>query len=414
MTGQDKFHENKKTAARALMAIIACGSICAWAMPWTAHAATLSASSAVQATYEGDTMTVAYTIDTNADGGQSPVNVVDASIGYDAALLSVDGVHTGGSAFVFWPTPAVVVSPGVIHAIGAIPVGIRGNAVPFLSVTYRARSAGQASTGIIGGTAYVADGTGAASALSGSGLAFAVLPAQSKRDAISSSTNPDQSRWYQGRTVRIDFPVKDGESYSYSFSSNEDIVPGQEAHQTAGSVRYDNVPDGTYYFRLASKVPGGMWQESGVFVVHIDGTVPQFSAAAVQDVSDAGVHGLLSFAAIDKASGIARYRARAGYFGWPHDAQPASVISRPIVGSIVYLTAIDAAGNTTTVAVPYRAYMPLWLLILMLAIALAALLFASRVRYNKNVIRFQKTCRSYAMHFFKKQPRASRSSRSSR
>lgn len=325
-----------------------------FALPTATHAAVLYSQSVQQSVAVGEIVTINQVLDTQ---GQA-INVIDSVISYDPALFEYAGSDTGTSVLLFWPTTPTIETPGRIHFVGALPAGIAGDTLPIITMRFRARAIGQGAVIATNTLLLAADGAGTSVIPSVQGVTVPIVSTQETQYRITSRTHPEQSLWYKDSTAVLQFPVVKGESYSYSFSRNVEIVPDQIPETTDGTVRYQNMPDGTYYFRLAVKSGAGQWQEAGMYQVHIDRTVPQFLAATVEQSYDEQENNVLSVAALDKSSGVASYKARSGWFGFYRTVTPPSIAKRPLVGSFVTVKVTDVAGNKKTITVPYRAHIP--------------------------------------------------------
>lgn len=328
-----------------------------------AHASTLSFTTAAQTLYVGDTTTVDWFVNTQGDS----INVIDARIAYDPQTLEVISFSTGTSAATVWAQDPVVEKPGIIHFVAGLPAGVQGDHIGIVTVTFRARKQGNSYFSTMDSSkVFLNDGFGTSRDIHTSGASFSILPSESKPNSISSPTHPYEDTWYHNKNVVFHFTPKDKEVYSYSFSTNSDIIPDGIAEATTDTVRYNNVADGVYYFKLASSIDGHAWQEAGVYRVQIDTTAPTFLSSVIDtnpDLFDGAP--FVSFNAIDKTSGVDTYQVRSGWFGWYHNATSPYEFSRPLIGDSVTIKVRDHAGNTETVSVVYPALIPLWLFILL-------------------------------------------------
>lgn len=311
-------------------------------------------SMASQSVYQGDTFSVDWFLDTE---GKS-INVVDANIQYSLDTLQVVENSTGNSGIILWVSePTVDTRAGTISFSGGIPGGISGNHIPILRTTFRAKTMGNATISPTNLT-YVLENNGSGSKLEIKTvpLSFAILSPKSKLYNITSSTHPDQGKWYTNNDVLISVDAKSGELYKYSFDTNPNMIPNTKEVPIDGPLEYKNLDDGIYYFKLALSV-GDKLEEAGSYRVQIDKASPVFLSTTVdKNYSISNGEPFLSFVASDKMSGITDYKVKIGWFGFYKNAQSPYKLSRPIFGNSVKVKAIDKAGNSITQSVYYRGY----------------------------------------------------------
>ncbi len=341
----------------------------------SSFAATLRAISAQETIVAGDTFLIEWLLDTE---GQM-INVIDGAITYSPQTLDVVSVSTANSAATLWTATPHVTSPGVIGFTGGIPAGINSSQVALIRTTFRAKASGDAAVSVASGSkAYLSDGAGSPIALSATPVVFSIFSASKSGYTVSSPTHPDQHVWYKDHRVVITFSTKPGEEYSYSMSTNPELIPDQTADTAGAAVVYDDLPDGIYYFKLASRVGGGMWQETKVFQVQIDATAPTIlSADSNRSPEIYGNAPFASFSASDKISGIKNYAIKIGWLDWYRTATSPEKLRRPLIGN-TYLKVTDNAGNATIVKLDFNSVLPTGLGYFAILIALVALFFVIR------------------------------------
>ncbi len=339
------------------------------------QAATLTALSAQETVVKGDTVVVEWFLDTE---GQM-VNVIDASITYSPQTLEVVSLSTANSAATLWTMQPSITGPGVISFMAGIPAGVSGTRVPILRATVRAISVGDAAFSIQNNAqALLSDGVGTKVPLLSTPVVFAVQNASISRNSITSPTHPDQEKWHHDRRVVITFSTKPGEQYSYSMSTNPEVIPDQVADDAGAAVIYDALPDGVYYFKLASRVGAGVWQESGVFRVQLDDTAPTVLSNTVSTSADLYANApFASFTATDKISGVISYKIKSGWFDWYRDASNPEKLRRPLVGD-TFLKVRDVAGNVTVVKIDFNSILPPWAGYFGILVVLVVLFFVIR------------------------------------
>ncbi|MEK9180896.1 MAG: hypothetical protein AAB871_01540, partial [Patescibacteria group bacterium] len=216
--------------------------------------------------------------------------------------------------------------------------------------------------------------------LSFQALNFLIMPDEAKPVAMSSSSHPDQKSWSQERKVEIKVEPNPGEIYSYSFSSNLDMLPDETADAVDKTLVFDNLPDGIYYFKLLSKAGDRSWQEAGVFQAQIDATPPEpFSVDIIRQPEILDGEPVLSFSAVDKMSGILDYKVKTGWGKFESASSPFS-LKKNWFAEKIEVRAYDHAGNARAVEISYPAYVPTWAI--WIAIGLLLILLGSAIYYK--------------------------------
>lgn len=338
---------------------VAVGTVLSTVFVATVSAVTFSAAVAQQQVYEGDSFVVEWFVDTE----QETFNVLDAVVSYSTETLAVVDLSTASSAVVLWVQEPRVSSVGSIAFTGGVPAGVIGSRVPLMRTVFRATSSGTAAITLsTPAQALLSDGYATVTPITMKPFIFEVLPKQSVSHSIRSATHPVEDMWYKNNQVEITFDARAGEDYSYSFSTNPELIPDAKPDTHGDTIVYDAMPDGVYYFTLASRAGEGTWQEARVFRVQIDTTAPEFiDAQVVYDTDIFSGAAFATFVAVDKTSGIDEYKIKSGWFGMYTTAVAPYKLKRPIIGDTTYIRAIDTAGNSETATVYLRGYISPWI-----------------------------------------------------
>ena len=324
-------------------------------LPQAASAATLYAGSAYQSVYEGQT----FVIDWYLDSQKENLNTVSLDLHFTPETLEVVQVEPGQSLLSLWVKPPEFSNTdGQIHLAGGVPGGFISDRAPLFRTVFRGLSSGPAQITMDSSSAVLLnDGQGSQAPLQFQVLNFAVAPKGSEPIVVRSATHPDQNAWYRENRVVLQFAPKNGEEYSYSFSSNLEITPPDQKMAVPAEITYESLPDGIYYFKLNSKIGNSRWQEAAVYRVQIDATPPErFLPLIAADPSTFGGKPFLSFSTVDKTSGMSHYKIRIGLFEKFHETRSPVELFRPVVGDEIMVQAIDAAGNVRTVTIKYPGY----------------------------------------------------------
>jgi hypothetical protein len=267
---------------------------------------------------------------------------------------------------------------GSVELVGGVPNGANGNKIPIFRTVFLAKSAGSAFINLNPASVVLLnDGQGSSELLKFKNESFNVYPKSFIPMQITSPSHPDPNAWYKNHDVVIKFNLKSGEDYSYSFSSNIEIIPDNQEQDVPTEIKYPNMPDGIYYFKLNSKVGSSNWKEAGVFRIQIDSTPPEaFQPVIGSDPAIFNGSSFVSFSTVDKLSGISHYKVKIGLFGRSLETQSPYKLSKPLIGDSVKVTAFDQAGNGQDAYMSYPGYVPVRVFEgLLILIGLIAIIF---------------------------------------
>jgi hypothetical protein len=334
-----------------------------------AHAAILFSQAANQDTYEGQTFVVDWYLDTE----NQSVNVLDLGLKFSPQTLEVVETSAGNSLLNLWvKNPVADNQNGTIKLTGGITSGIKDSKVPIFHTVFRAKTAGAAFINLDPASQILLnDGRGTTTQLKFKNETFNIYPKDFIPVKISSTTHPDSNSWYTNHDVSINFETKQEYQYSYSFSSNIELVPDNQPMAVPAEISYPNRPDGIYYFKLNSKKGTDNWTEAGVYRVQIDSTPPEeFAPEIGTDSSMFDAKQFVSFSTVDKTSGISHYKVKFGVLQTKDFASSPYVLPKFVIGKTIEVIAYDNAGNTRLEKINYENGIPLWEFILELLILL--------------------------------------------
>lgn len=355
MTGPAK--TQKAVAAYAVLSAVF------FALVPSASAATLIGVSSVSAIQEGETVPIEWYLDTEGE----TVNAVELGLTFSSETLSLTA-EPGRSLIPLWVrSPSVHRELGIVTLVGGAPGGLTG-VVPLFRTNVRGMTEGLAVFSLTDDSrVYLHDGAGTPRTVTLPQFQLAVVEA--RQPSITSKTHSDQNAWYRTTEAKFAFPYNAGKKYSYTFTSDFNRFPGNEPQETTGAVSYENLPDGVHYFRLAEISSDTEVQDKGVYRIQIDTTPPESFVPLVATSTDLwGGKPFLSFASIDKTSGVRSYEVKKGHLGFSKAASSPHPLSRPLVGDSIRIRAYDAAGNYTDAVVSYPGYIsaPLFYALLVL------------------------------------------------
>lgn len=133
-----------------------------------------------------------FTVKLKLDSVGQAINVAQATINFPSDLLEVKSISKAGSIFILWPQePSYSNSSGVINFSGGLPSpGFTGTGT-VLSVSFRAKKAGEARLSISGGVILAADGRGTNILSHTSGTIYEIAPKTKNILPGSASDVPD-------------------------------------------------------------------------------------------------------------------------------------------------------------------------------------------------------------------------------
>lgn len=320
----------------------------------------------------GNTFSVAVRV--NTDG--VPINAVQGTLVFSPDKLSVIGISKSGSIFSLWTTePTYSNSSGTVSFGGGLPnPGFTGASGKIITITFRARISGTGSVNWSSGAVLANDGKGTNILISMGGGTYALGPTSvaplppsvssgtpAKPD-ISSSTHPDESKWYSNSTVKFSWSLsRDVTGVSILFNQKPTSNPGPLSDGLFDSKTYENLNDGTWYLHLKLKNSRG-WGPIRHFQIQVDTTPPQPFIVEIKEGKETETpQPTLIFEAKDDTSGISHYKIRingsgslATLFGDSVLEITEEVLTGPFKMPLrspgkhtVVIEAFDKAGNST-------------------------------------------------------------------
>src|SRR3989344_2185863 len=310
-----------------------------------AHAALLYSGSATEVVYANQSFIIDWYLDTQ---GQA-VNSINLLLNFTPDTLQVLKATAGGSAVNLWiKAPEFENQAGTVSLIGGIAGGANTDKFPVFRTVFQATKSGPAKISLDEtSTVLLSDGLGTKMKLSFQPVSFAVQVVDETQLEIKSETHPDELAWYQQNLVEVKVTPRPKELYSFSFSSNADMSPDNQADDVNQPLTFKDLVDGIYYFKLNSKVGNANWQAAVVKRFQIDTEPPlSFTPQVASEPSIFGGAPFVSFATTDKVSGIAYYEVRVGFLGlWTKTNKTSYVLPTLTISDRVQVRAVDLAGN---------------------------------------------------------------------
>lgn len=258
----------------------------------------------------GSTFTVSVYVNT---GGRE-VNAIDVRLEFPPDKLQVVSPTAGQSVISVWVAqPAFSNSQGTIRFQGGAPnPGIRTSAGLVSSIVFRARQVGPATITIRDDSRVLLnDGLGTNILSRASGAQFGIVLPPPAGPTVVSSTHPDQTVWYKNRNPLFSWDAPAGiQGYSYSITQDPLDEPDAISEGVTTQTRYQNLPDGIWYFHIRALGPDGAGPTTH-FVVLIDGTPPaSFAPEITPSKQTTDKTPIIKFVTTDASSGISHYEVK--------------------------------------------------------------------------------------------------------
>lgn len=275
-------------------------------------------------------------------GSPQSSNAYDVKI--SSSKLTITGISVAGSICKLYPS-APSYTPSSAHFMCGLPTpGYTGSAGYIGAVIVQGNSPGTGTLSISGSSEVRAnDGAGTQILGSTGSATFTIQPPPTATPTISSSTHPNQDKWYKKRDVSLSWSGN-GTQFSYTFDKNYATTPDETSEGSETVKTYKNVSDGMWYFHVRVKGSGG-WSATAHYRVQIDTTPPLPFTPEADPKEMADKPPIIGFAAIDKTSGIDHYELRIDGGDWKIVKNPYQLNRISSGNHKIDVKAVDKAGN---------------------------------------------------------------------
>ncbi|MDP2671097.1 MAG: hypothetical protein Q8P13_01390 [bacterium] len=279
------------------------------------------------------------------------VSTSQASNTYDVYLgvsnLTVTGLSVGGSICILYPSPPSY-SPTSAHFQCGLPTpGFKGSVGYIGAITVKGNSPGIAKV-FVGSNSKVLANDGAGTNILGSrGTAtFTIQPPPTAAPQITSSTHPNQDRWYKEKTAKLSWSGS-GTQFSYSLDHKSSTTPDQVSEGSGKEKTYEGLADGVWYFHVRVK-GSSQWSGTTHYRLQIDSTPPRAFSPEADPKKDAETRPIIAFSTTDATSGVDHYELRLDAGDWIKVKNPYKIPSIASGAHTVFVKALDQAGNERT------------------------------------------------------------------
>ncbi|MBI2063577.1 MAG: hypothetical protein HYT65_01120 [Candidatus Yanofskybacteria bacterium] len=294
-----------------------------------ANAATLYFSPSSGNFTVGNVFTVNVLVNTeNAD-----INNAEATVNFPSGLLEVISISKSGSIFSLWvEEPTFSNSAGTLSLNGGLPTpGFKGVSGKVIGAVFRVKKAGLASL-VFSSTAVRAnDGYGTDVFRTGTQARFNLISAESlpspKKEIppekvaedlqISSSTHPDQDKWYSNNDPVFQFKIpSDARELNLVLSRNEKSTPLIRYVPPISEKILEDLEEGVWYLHANYRSSSGLSQTI-TYKFQIDTGLPENLEVIRADPQDTtNPNPKFDLRAIDSLSGIDHYEAKIDNGEW--------------------------------------------------------------------------------------------------
>ena len=297
------------------------------------------------------------------------VNAVDGTVGFNPDILEVSSVNKGTAVSLWVQEPSYSNKAGNISFGGVIlNPGYNGSNGNILTINFRAKGVGNAEVVFKAGSVLANDGYGTNVLKAMNGASFNInapnsqqpqasptqIPAVVSSFEISSSTHPNQDKWYSNKNPVFEWQLpSDARSVKLVLAKNLSSPPLIAYDPPISRKELSDVADGVWYFKVQFDT-GRVSKPIATYKFQIDTQEPaDFIVDRIDEDDLTNPRPELVFESSDGLSGIDRYEMKIGDGDWfniePNLAGKPYKLSFLLPGTHeVLLKAIDKAGNSTS------------------------------------------------------------------
>ena len=301
---------------------------------------------------QGSTFEVPIYIDTRGN----KINTIELRVRFDPNRLRVVKPSGGTSIIGLWVgAPSYDNERGILHIAGTIPGGIRTDSGLIVTITFEAKTLGNASVSITDDAQVLLnDGLGSPTEVHTNRATFTILPKAPEGPAVVSDTHPFSDHWYNNPNPALWWDAREPmQGFSYTLDTIPTTMPENAINATNTVKAFEKLGNGLWYFHIKAHKQG-VWGSPTHFPIRID-TVPpaEFTPSIEYMRGELDTRYLLSFFTTDNLSGIDSYEVGVIDPADPSTVSPVFVtaqspypIPAPATGQIkIIIRAFDKAGN---------------------------------------------------------------------
>lgn len=359
-------HRRRALTVFALPIIVGGFLLLSWGQ--VAHAATLSLAPTTGTYQVGKTFAVRI----SAASLDQAMNAASGTLTFPPKVLEVVSVSKSSSIISLWvQEPSFSNDAGRVNFEGIVlNSGYTGSGGLLLTVTFRAKAAGDAAVNFTGASVLANDGQGT-NILSGLGSARFTIgvpvttpPAPEATTPtgvpfapkVSSSTNPDPNRWYASDDVSFRWAVPAGTTGVNVLADRDPTTnPGTRSDGIFDTYTYEDVEEGAWYFHLRLQNAQG-WGAISHFQFQIDTESPESPVIQLVDGKETNTpRPRIAVNVRDRTSGIEYITVKIGEGAAVRvvpeaisEQSPYAIEPQAPGRHTIVVQAFDRAGNATT------------------------------------------------------------------
>jgi len=336
--------------------------------PVVADAAILSISPSSGTYNAGETFTIGVIVNSS----DREVNAVSSVLSFPADILEVVSTSRDGSIIGLWvQEPAFSNVSGTINLEGIIlNPGFVGNNGKALNVVFRAKKSGVAPVSFVSGSVLANNGLGTNVLETMNGGQYTIsskAPAVEEKKqppvttglpptpVITSSTHPDEERWYNINTPTFSWDVPSGvTAIRISLNKKKTATPTVSYDPVIKEKEIKNLDDGVYYFHAQFKNKNG-WGTVSHMKIQIDTVAPEgFEIKCVDTAETFNPRPTCLFNTTDELSGLDYYKVKIGDSEFKTvamediESNPYTLPPQAPGEHFLLVQALDKAGNYST------------------------------------------------------------------
>lgn len=297
---------------------------------------------------------------------------------------------------------------GIVSEGGTILGGQVKTKGVFGYITFKALSEGQAVISLTADSMLIRAGQERINKLA-LGQAVIKIDGQMLEDQdifVQSSSHPEQEVWYSKDTIELSWrnnlPAraeekvkKDILKYFYDFNQNPSADPSIAMDKNENQKVFRQIKDGIWYFHIKGQFLDNSFSAITHYKILIDVTAPnKIMPDLEKKIISATDNGIIRFATIDQTSGINRYEVAIDNSAFETQSSPYVLPQLKAGNHIIFVKAIDQAGNFVQTGVKLRVLSPdsklFYVLLkkivsagLIIAVILVAIMFIYRKKHCK-------------------------------
>lgn len=277
------------------------------------------------------------------------LNALDLTIDYSTIGIEIVRVEKSLANFPLWPSePSWDNTTGRLQMSAGRPNGVVAISASVATIYVKLHASGlwqlrltDDSRGLLN------DGLGTAILLSAQPLDVRAVEFSLFGIELSSATHPSPTTWYSLATMEVTWRVVPALKYSYSFSTDETVVPDNNPEATSGSENFPGIANGKWWFSIKSFDPDIGWSAVTRRAFLVDTKAPEQFSIIQLPPAQVGKKTVIAWSVVDADSGVISYELSA-------NGKMVGAVTSPLVvrkewaGKTLTIRAIDGAGNDTS------------------------------------------------------------------